>query len=641
MTITNQTTVQTFQGNGAQTVFAYTFLLPTAGQYNLWYTDADDVTTLVNPASYSVSGVGNPSGGNVTYAPGGSPIAAGTSITLARAIPYTQTAELGNQGAYYPSVLEGMGDRIVMQVQQLASVQARTVRGSLAEGALAELEPASVRADKYAAFDGDGNLIGADAAPPTSPMAALEINGAQSIEHQPTGNPVDTLSSLSVTGTTVSQTEREFLASFGFVSNKGAAAASPERDKVALYVGMIADSGTGDAWSLNTVLSLFPGASAYNAIGYELDFNNLNGHRGDTPGAGGLAAPVAYGAAISGVATYRSTSGLLISGSSNMWNRGITIFQAVQASIQDWSQSDAMLDLRGFYDTGVSLTNGTYQTLSGYEAAVTMDYGHGVFAGSDRLLAADGVEGVVLSDAAVPVTVYGPEMVPGDDSTTTLGSATNRWSEVYAVNGTINTSDARQKNNIQPMASMTAVLRAIEPVTFKFNAGGATRETIKVRKLLPVYETVETEVERTVIGDDGRARVVKEMVTERRRVRDTVPVLDERGHQIIDWTKPMVDRQGRVIRESEPVPRVMHVPRMEMQEVEEVRVVGRAGKRPHYGFLASDFKEVFDRLGLGDFGGYVRGEDGTEGLRDHQITAVLWQIVRELDQRLQELEARV
>jgi len=40
---------------------------------------------------------------------------------------------------------------------------------------------------------------------------------------------------------------------------------------------------------------------------------------------------------------------------------------------------------------------------------------------------------------------------PGADNAQKLGTATNRWSEVYASNGTINTSDAREKTDIRQL----------------------------------------------------------------------------------------------------------------------------------------------------------------------------------------------
>lgn len=53
---------------------------------------------------------------------------------------------------------------------------------------------------------------------------------------------------------------------------------------------------------------------------------------------------------------------------------------------------------------------------------------------------------------------------PASDNTFTLGSASYRWSVVYAGNGTINTSDEREKDQIQPIDD--AVLRAWSKVNY-------------------------------------------------------------------------------------------------------------------------------------------------------------------------------
>ena len=59
---------------------------------------------------------------------------------------------------------------------------------------------------------------------------------------------------------------------------------------------------------------------------------------------------------------------------------------------------------------------------------------------------------------------------PAADNTFTLGAASYRWSVVYAGNGTINTSDGREKQQVKPIDD--AVLRAwakVEYCAFKFN----------------------------------------------------------------------------------------------------------------------------------------------------------------------------
>jgi hypothetical protein len=64
----------------------------------------------------------------------------------------------------------------------------------------------------------------------------------------------------------------------------------------------------------------------------------------------------------------------------------------------------------------------------------------------------------------------GLQFEPGADNTYTLGSASFRWSEVYAGNGTINTSDERAKQQIEgiPQAWLDA-WDDVDYVRFKFN----------------------------------------------------------------------------------------------------------------------------------------------------------------------------
>lgn len=62
------------------------------------------------------------------------------------------------------------------------------------------------------------------------------------------------------------------------------------------------------------------------------------------------------------------------------------------------------------------------------------------------------------------------------------------------------------------------------------------------------------------------------------------------------------------------------------------------GARTHWGFLASDVKTAVEKTGM-DFGGYVKGEDGTEGLRPDQLLAVLWKAVQELSIEVRAMKA--
>jgi hypothetical protein len=132
MLTTNQSFV-TYQGNGATTVFPYTFIIPSAASAVVSITNtATGVTTILSTSQYTITGIGSGSefsggsgpGGNVTYPVTGSPLPAGYTITIQRVVPYQQSTSLTNQGAFYPNVVEACLDILTMQTQQLAAVQA-------------------------------------------------------------------------------------------------------------------------------------------------------------------------------------------------------------------------------------------------------------------------------------------------------------------------------------------------------------------------------------------------------------------------------------------------------------------------------------------------------------------------------------
>lgn len=61
---------------------------------------------------------------------------------------------------------------------------------------------------------------------------------------------------------------------------------------------------------------------------------------------------------------------------------------------------------------------------------------------------------------------------PGADNTYSCGTASFRWSAVYAANGTIQTSDARHKTDIADSQLGLAFINALRPVAYKWLVGG-------------------------------------------------------------------------------------------------------------------------------------------------------------------------
>jgi hypothetical protein len=158
MTVSSAVNKVSFNGDGSQTVFAYSFKI----------FDEDDLTVILRNASggettqtistqYSVSGVGNASGGNVTMvtAP-----ASGESLTIIREQPLTQGLDLVANDPFPAASFEDQLDKITFMVQQHQEELDRSVKGSKTTTITNPTftEDATARANKVFAFDASGDI---------------------------------------------------------------------------------------------------------------------------------------------------------------------------------------------------------------------------------------------------------------------------------------------------------------------------------------------------------------------------------------------------------------------------------------------------------------------------------------------------
>lgn len=158
MTVSSTTNKAVFSGNGVTTVFSYNFQINSAADVVAIYTDATGVSTTLTSSQYSISGLLSPTGGTITYPLVGSPIAAGTTLTLARVLALTQPTSISNQGSFYPQVVESAIDRAVMEVQQVYEQIGRTITAPITDAvAMTALPTAAQRASKALTFDASGN----------------------------------------------------------------------------------------------------------------------------------------------------------------------------------------------------------------------------------------------------------------------------------------------------------------------------------------------------------------------------------------------------------------------------------------------------------------------------------------------------
>jgi len=113
-----------YNGNDSTTVFAYDFKVLDESHLVVTLTSSAGVEIVQTISThYTVSGVGNDGGGNVTMltAP-----ATGETLTITRSVPKTQLVDLQNRGGVQPQTLETMTDRVVQITQDLQEELDRT-----------------------------------------------------------------------------------------------------------------------------------------------------------------------------------------------------------------------------------------------------------------------------------------------------------------------------------------------------------------------------------------------------------------------------------------------------------------------------------------------------------------------------------
>lgn len=240
--------------------------------------------------------------------------------------------------------------------------------------------------------------------------------------------------------------------------------------------------------------------------------------------------------------------------------------------------------------------------------------------------------GLLTNAAAYAISCNGVT-APQTDNAYSLGITGGRWSTVYAATGTINTSDARDKEVVARIGEWAGdMVDAIEPALYRWLVGG--NDVVQVEdgydeEERHVFEDV-TETADEIAIEDGRAvvRVVERIA--KRQVYDEYPVVDADGEPIMVGGAQAVHR----------------VPRTEIVQIPRYRdeAVPVAGQRLHAGWLAQDVKAALDAAGI-DCGAWgledAADPDSKQWVRPDQMTAILWAALRETRQELAALRAQI
>lgn len=159
MTVSSTTTKVSYSGNGSLTVFAYTFkVFDQADLKVIVRTDATGTETVKTiTTDYTVSGVGNTSGGNVTFvtAP-----ASGETVVIRREASLTQTTDYTPNDPFPASSHEDALDKLTFFAQQQQEELDRAIKLSRTN-TITSTEftvGATDRANKILAFDGNGEI---------------------------------------------------------------------------------------------------------------------------------------------------------------------------------------------------------------------------------------------------------------------------------------------------------------------------------------------------------------------------------------------------------------------------------------------------------------------------------------------------
>lgn len=160
MPVSSEVSSRTYTGTGAVSVYPYTFII--YDQDHLVVTKKDtsgNETVLSLTTHYSVSGVKDPAGGNVTLV---SPLESGYELLIERVLPHTQPTDLTVNGNAPLETLETMVNRAVMQVQQLKRAIDRAILSSKFESGVEFPAPEAGKAlvwDALAANLENANLL--------------------------------------------------------------------------------------------------------------------------------------------------------------------------------------------------------------------------------------------------------------------------------------------------------------------------------------------------------------------------------------------------------------------------------------------------------------------------------------------------
>lgn len=204
---------------------------------------------------------------------------------------------------------------------------------------------------------------------------------------------------------------------------------------------------------------------------------------------------------------------------------------------------------------------------------------------------------------------------PMSDNLYGLGDSTLRWTDVWAVDGTINTSDRTIKKDIEDSPLGLKFIEQLRPVRYRWK------------------DTVDTQaMDEAKAGFDAEAVNRECQPWEQRIIDAQAKMMTLRGDH------PDLPRLGYVIEQCQQ--KLIEIRTRHEKPVRDAQGARRPGRRYHYGLIAQEVKEVLDFEGQ-DAAFWKQSSDGLQSLSYSELLSPLISAVQELAAEIRELRQKV
>jgi len=175
MTVANTTSRNQYTATSGQTVFPYTFEIFDKGDIVV----IQNTTTLAEGTNYTVSGVGNDNGGNITLLVGAT---AGDTITVYRDMAYQRETDYQTSGDFLAQEVNDDFDRLWLAVQQNEDSNSRAIQKPVTDltSVNMTLPNATSRANRFLGFGSSGEVVTIASTGSAGEVADVKSYGADS-----------------------------------------------------------------------------------------------------------------------------------------------------------------------------------------------------------------------------------------------------------------------------------------------------------------------------------------------------------------------------------------------------------------------------------------------------------------------------